>query len=278
VAGVLYPFQLLGKIEYPVAELASLADLRPRGLWNWVYTYFLAWAAAGAALFLWRWLHPRRGQPFPWPDALLYALLAALTIVQVRNMQPFLVLAVPLLAAATASVKPPSWTRAAGFAGLAIGLIVTIQLAPGLRSIRGIGLRPGVNAPIEFFRANQIRGPIFNDFDIGGYLIFHLPGPSPVFVDGRPEAYPRGFFDQVYAAALNNDAAWRELDARHRFNAIVLSMQDAHPGVERFILTRVRDDAWAPVYADDFAIIFVRNIPEHAGVIARHRIPRQMFR
>jgi hypothetical protein len=281
-AGLIYPLQILGNIEYPVAELASMFDLRERGLWSWVYPYSLTLMAAGAAFYLRRWLQASPAERFPWVDALLYTALAVLAITKVRNLGLFLLLAIPLLASAAAA--PPAnqararWARLFGIAGIAAGLIVTVQLAPGLSQVRGLDVKPGVYAPAEFLRANQIRGPIFNDFDIGGYLIFTQPGPSPVFVDGRPEAYPPGFFDQVYAAALNDDAAWRLQDARHHFNAIVLSMQDAYPGVERFILARVRDDAWAPVYADPYAIIFVRDIPEHAGVIARHRIPRQMFR
>jgi hypothetical protein len=51
--------------------------------------------------------------------------------------------------------------------------------------------------------AKNLKGPIFNNFDIGSYLIFRLynkslPAGRQVFVDGRPEAYPASFFQITY--------------------------------------------------------------------------------
>lgn len=116
---------------------------------------------------------------------------------------------------------------------------------------------------------------MFNDFDIGGYLLYHR---YQVFVDGRPEAYPPGFFQNGYIPALSDDSAWRRLDDRYHFNAIVISMQDGFPPIETFILTRVRDAEWAPVYTDPYSLIFVRRTDRNDAVIRAHLIPRSAFR
>ena len=172
-------------------------------------------------------------------------------------------------------VSTPQWPIYVAAAGLILGSFASLQLYSERRTRSGFGLRPGVEAAAAFLRSNEIQGPYFNDFDIGGYLILN---GHRVFVDGRPEAYPLGFFPDVYMPMLEDDALWNTWDEKLRFNAIAISMQDAYPGIERFILTRVRDGDWAPVYADDYAILFVRRTPEHAGLIARNEIPRERFR
>jgi hypothetical protein len=73
-----------------------------------------------------------------------------------------------------------------------------------MRPTMGLGLLPGVDASGDFFRENHIAGPIFNDYDTGGYLIYKLSidGPNQrVFVDNRPEAYTREFFRDFYIRA-----------------------------------------------------------------------------
>ena len=58
----------------------------------------------------------------------------------------------------------------------------------------GIGLEEANSAAAEFFRKEKIQGPIFNNFDVAGYLVYHLYPDHRVFVDNRPEAYPCGLF------------------------------------------------------------------------------------
>ncbi|MEI9815344.1 MAG: hypothetical protein WDO18_23035 [Acidobacteriota bacterium] len=138
---------------------------------------------------------------------------------------------------------------------------------------------PNTESAANFIKANNIHEPIFNDFDIGSYLIYHLYAgkDSPhVFADGRPEAYPRGFLGGPYLHLFSDEAVWREQNEKYHFNAIVISLGDAV--AEDFILHRVRDDEWAPVFADNYALIFVRRTPENAELIAKDEIPRNRFR
>ena len=46
---------------------------------------------------------------------------------------------------------------------------------------------PEINASADFFKTENIKGSIFNNYDIGGYLIFNLFPNQKLFVDNRPE-------------------------------------------------------------------------------------------
>ena len=268
---------------YPVAETQSLGTVRARNLWSWQYNLFLALAAASVAAAVWRWLSRRPGS-LPWPDLGLLMAMAALSAAMVRNIPLFCLLLVPILSKVIAEgLARAEISKYVALAGCAIGLICAVAQYTQRSATAGIGLRPGVNGAAEFLRANSIGGPVWNDFDIGGYLIFHRFRPGSgrdagVFVDPRPEAYPLVFFTDTYIPMLFDNTVWQRVDGEFQFNALVYSLQDGFPGIERSILARVRDPEWAPVYTDFYSLIFVRRTPEHAAVIEKHLIPREAFR
>lgn len=277
IHGLLYPLHIFGNYGYDISENLSLGGISDRHQWSWTYDLFLALLGLSTAVCLWRWFAPKRGaKPF-WLQALLLAILGLGGVAMVRNQPLFGLLMVPLVAELLGELKVSAgWVaRWVLIAACAIGLLL-IATEVGERSNNlGLGLKPGDNGAAEFLRSNRIAGPAFNDFDIGGYLILNH---YPVFVDGRPEAYPPGFFQNDYIPALSDDSVWQRLDNQYHFDAIVISMQDGFPPIETFILTRVRDAAWAPVYTDPYSLIFVRRNEQNAGVIQAHLIPRSAFR
>ncbi len=273
IHGLLYPLHIFGNYGYDIAENLSLSGISDRHLWSWTYDLFLALFALTAGVCLWQWLAPKRGgKPF-WPQAVLLAILGLGGVVMVRNQPLFGLLMVPLLAELIGDRA--GWFRWVAMAACAIGVLCIATEFQERSANAGLGLKSGTNNAAEFLRTNGITGPVFNDFDIGGYLLYN---GYQVFVDGRPEAYPPGFFQNDYIPALSDSPVWERLDQKYRFNAIVISMQDGFPPIEKFILTRVRDAEWAPVYTDPFTLIFVRRSDQNARVIQAHLIPRSAFR
>ena len=67
-----------------------------------------------------------------------------------------------------------------------------------IKYTNGVGLFADMNLSAEFFKQNNIKGPVFNNYDIGSYLIYHLYLKEPEFVDNRPEAYSVDFFKKTY--------------------------------------------------------------------------------
>ena len=84
-----------------------------------------------------------------------------------------------------------------------LGIIVSASVDFDWKQKHGLGIVPGLNDAAEFFKREKISGPIFNNADIGGYLIFHLSPSHKVFVDNRMEAYPEDFLkENIYTNAV----------------------------------------------------------------------------
>ncbi len=179
-----------------------------------------------------------------------------------------------------------------------------------LRPILGFGLFPAINQSADFFKANNLKGPVFNNYDIGGYLIYHFyrsPLTSPikagktippppagagysslaggetagaaekVFVDNRPEAYSQDFFENVYKKAQTDETKWKELDKQYNFESIFFSHRDYTPWGQEFLVTRVKDPSWAVVYYDPYAIIFLKRDKQNEANIKKLEIPKSIF-
>lgn len=141
----------------------------------------------------------------------------------------------------------------------------------------GFGLESGNSAAIEFLSENKITGPIFNNYDIGGYLIFHLFPREKVFVDNRPEAYPVEFFTEQYIPMQEDEEKWRGALSRYGFNAIVFAYHDATPWGQQFLVSRIQDQEWAPVFADRKVLVLIRRNKENEPLIERFELPRERF-
>lgn len=99
------------------------------------------------------------------------------------------------------------------------------------------------NASAEFFKKENVQGPVFNNYDIGSYLIYYLFPQERVFVDNRPESYPASFFKEIYIPMQEKE---------YNFNAIFFSHCDYTPWGQKFLINRLNDKDWVPVFADQF--------------------------
>jgi hypothetical protein len=142
----------------------------------------------------------------------------------------------------------------------------------------GLGLMPDNNASADFFKKENISGPIFNDYDIGGYLIYHFYPQEMVFTDNRPEVYPVEFFTDVYIPMQEQNEIWHEQDRNYQFNAIFFSHRDYTPWGQNFLIQRVNDKEWAPVFADQYNIIFLKRNEINKQIIQKYEIPKTNFR
>ena len=142
----------------------------------------------------------------------------------------------------------------------------------------GLGLIEGNSRAANFFIKNKLKGPLFNNYDIGGYLIFYLFPKERVFVDNRPEAYPVNFFQKEYIPMQEKELNWQEKLKKYKFNTTFFSMTDKTTWAQTFLINRIKDKEWVPVYADKYAIIFLRNNGENKNLISRFRLPENYFK
>ena len=160
-----------------------------------------------------------------------------------------------------------------GFVILIIYLIFIGQTKIMNFTQEGLGLTNYAESSALFFKQQGITGPIFNDTDIGSYLIGELYPREKVFTDNRfGDAYSAGFFSDTYLPFIRDENAWSAGLAKYNFNAIFFYTYDAVDGARDFLFRRIHDPAWAWVYADSYNVILVRNIPQNKGIIQNYQI------
>lgn len=123
----------------------------------------------------------------------------------------------------------------------------------------GLGLQKDVLNAAEFFKKNNLPGPVFNNYDVGGYLIYNLYPQEKIFVDNRPEAYPSSFFQETYIPMQESEEKWQEVNKKYNFQTIFFWRNDLTPWGQKFIARRVNDPKWSLVFADDYHLIFVKK-------------------
>ncbi|HUW24085.1 MAG TPA: hypothetical protein VMW04_00490 [Patescibacteria group bacterium] len=141
----------------------------------------------------------------------------------------------------------------------------------------GFGLEKGNEKAAEFFLENHLSGPIFDNYDNGGYLIYYLFPKERVFVDNRPEAYPKEFFEKTYIPMQESEEKWQEVEKEYHFNAIFFYRLDLTPWGQNFLVSRIKDSAWAPVYVDNWSIIFLKRSSQNQTSIQKYELPKEIF-
>lgn len=279
LAGVLTPLNVFKGFGYRLAENQNVFFMMSFFPQQTLYKYFLVIAAValiGAALAVWA-----RGWKANLAFIVLLLFVTAAGFKAVRLMTPFAFFFIPLAAfmygqaEGRLSQKIQNGLRVLLLI-LSSGLIVyyasAIQKQPP-----AVGLMPKINASAEFFKSQGLKGPIFSNYDIGGYLIYHLAPQEKVFVDNRQEAFPPDFFKNVYIPMEEDSTIWNKIDSQYGFNVIYFYRHDLTPWGQNFLISRLDDARWAPVFVDDYTIIFLKRSASNQALINRFELPRSMF-
>lgn len=112
---------------------------------------------------------------------------------------------------------------------------------------------------LDFVVSHNLPNPIYNNFDIGSYIFYRGYPRYRVFVDGRPEAYPKEFFSQVYIPTQSDYSRFKNLEDKLEFKTIIFSITDQTPWGKAFLTSVTKDSDWKTVYIDDFIIILVKS-------------------
>ena len=135
----------------------------------------------------------------------------------------------------------------------------------------GLLVPNGLEQAVDFIKQNKIKGPMFNNFDIGGYLIWKLP-QEKVFVDNRPEAYSVKFFSEIYKPMQENKEKWAEFSEKYGINFVFFAHTDATPWGQDFVGDIIKDPNWVIVYLNGDAIILVKNNKINSEIMSRFAI------
>ncbi len=192
----------------------------------------------------------------------------------VRNLGPYTVILLPILA-----VNVQSWlssilahrkTQATLYV-LTIGICVFLLSSvvnssfyrwAGSGDTFGLAVPASAEGGVNFVQKNNIQGPVFNNFDVGSYLIWKLYPNQKVFVDGRPEAYSVDFFQKIYIPMQEDPAIWKHYaDDIYKINYVFFDYRDITPWAQTFLSFISQDKNWPLVYQDNSVVIFVRRTP-----------------
>ncbi len=163
---------------------------------------------------------------------------------------------------------PAKFRKNVEIALVVAGILVSSSVNFDWKQRHGLGIVPGTNDAAEFFKREKIKGDIFNNYGIGGYLIFHLSPQYKFFVDNRMEAFPEDFFKQTVIPMQLREDVWRAMDRKYQFNAVFLSTEYV-PGGSNFIWNRYADPSWVLVFYSKEAVIFLKRNKQNDQIIRR---------
>jgi hypothetical protein len=179
--------------------------------------------------------------------------LVAMALSHTRNAELLAVLVPLLLAGPVGRLMRPSGSSSTPPARSIAVLALFIVAATAAASLRGYAHENAAIAPASALAAARqagLTGPVFNDYDFGGYLIFE--GIAP-FVDGRIDLYGDDFMRAYTAALAAEGAALPSLLDRYRIAWTLLKPD------EPALASLDRDPGWERVYADPGAVVHRRR-------------------
>jgi hypothetical protein len=159
---------------------------------------------------------------------------------------------------------------AIGVAALLLGMAVLPRLRAREPLRIGLDARELPLAAIAFVDRNGLRDRMYNDFEIGSYLLFEPEGGYPrhrVFVDPRLPAYPLEMHRLLGRGDLSRDE-WNAAMERYGVESALLAYADVNRRVAWWDPER-----WALVFRAQDARVFVRRLPRYRALIADHEIP-----
>lgn len=201
---------------------------------------------------------------------------AVMALMMVRN---FPVFALVMLPAAMSHINSRSWPAAKPALKAAAGIVIlgfiysivtrqpSAEIQPGANF--GLKIPEGAQQAVDFVHSRNLKGPMFNNFDIGSFLIWKMP-EEPVFIDGRPEAYPADFIQRIYIPMQEHAATWERSADYYRVQYVFWDYDDSTPWSQKFVARMLADPQWPLVYRDGHIMIFVRNTPDHYDVIKHY--------
>ncbi|MGB0369109.1 MAG: hypothetical protein ACPGD8_06870 [Flavobacteriales bacterium] len=282
--GLLAPLSIFTEYGYMVAENQTLFFMHDRFA-NPEFYHFELFGIL--TLFLIGYLFVKGFWKQHLPEILLGLTFLILATVAVRGIPLFAFFFIPLVSAVLnhwiegfnykAKDATLKYLPYLGIAFLVIFIPLKGTYASARKGYEKLGLIEGINGCGEFIRSNKIPGKIFNNYDLGGYLIYHLHDKEKVFVDNRPEAYSVAFFDSIYKPMQENEVIWKQKSEEYGINLIVFYRHDNTPWAQPFLIGKAQDPEWVPIYVDQVSLILIKNREENRQWIEEFALPRKMF-
>jgi hypothetical protein len=193
-------------------------------------------------------------------DAFKLALLVVAAVVSFRTMRDAWFIC--FSAAACIADMPLKETaarrwhsrRELSLAGVALILLLVIAAPFADFSARGLDRAVSANYPVDavnFVRRTSFSGPIYNNLNWGGFLMWYLP-ELPVAVDGRNDLYG----DKLDELFFDSQSAFPSYKTDPYLDQARLVVLDSHLPLAKILTI---DPRFRMVYHDDIATVYQRQ-------------------
>jgi hypothetical protein len=197
-----------------------------------------------------------KSHPFNWFDAVPLAVLALLAFQSSRNGVVATILLAPLFGRWYGQDVARWSSRARWVVGILLAVVLAVMLGLRIRSDQALDFRlDHEHLPVEaveFMQRHQLEGPIFNDYNFGGYLLWKAWPEYPVFIDGRTEVY-KGRVLEEYLAVSRAAAGWEDIVERY---GVTFFLVRPEREISKVLLEHAD---WDLVYFDYNSVIYIQS-------------------
>lgn len=269
--GFLYPLQVFGNYGYTIAENQNLFLLESLNFNNPNYLFVKLSGLIIIISLIFAFLKHN----LLWKNFLLSLLGLGLALFHIRSFPYLVFISLPAVLGNFSIIKQSKITIGIFIIASILLLMESLFYLSGQYYVQtNSGDKPGLflgahgEKALNFVIENDLPQPIFNNFDIGSYIIYRgFPkykqslrlNNLKVFVDGRPEAYPASFFQKVYIPMQENSEKFAQVDKEINFKTIIFSHTDQTPWAKTFLSTITKNPDWQIIYLDDFMIILIKK-------------------
>ncbi len=264
IAGAIEPFNIFVDYGYSVVENQTLLFLW-RVIAHPTFILYFAFMTFSVPIYI---LNFRQ---FNWFERVLYFIGATMGYLALRNIPIFAVFTLPTIAKGISfllkdiSTKHPISLSNKSMLLLLIQvyLLVFTTTLLGINQQkanlfnRKIGVIPEEQEVAKFILDNNISGPIFNNYDIGSYLVYYLYPKEKVFVDNRPEAYSKNFLQNIYIPMQQELDIWNKIVDEYQIKTVIFGIQDITPWAQNYLRLIENQPEWEKIYHDEYASVWV---------------------
>ncbi|MEK7645820.1 MAG: hypothetical protein AAB374_01825 [Patescibacteria group bacterium] len=280
IYGAIAPLTILNNYGYSIVENQSILFLKNYGILLTQINIFVL-----ATLLFWLSFIPAlkkyglKGYIFEIGAGLAFTILG---FDMIRNLGPYTIVYIPILALNLQAWLSPILINRKILIGIYTALIVVFLFLlntvvsndfyrwAGSGNQFGLEISAGAENGVNFVKNNKLAGPVFNNFDVGSYLIWKLYPEFRVFVDGRPEAYTLDFFQKIYIPMQEDPTIWKHYaDDIYHINYVFFDYHDITPWAQTFLSFISQDKNWPLVYKDNSIVIFLRRTSQNLPIIQK---------
>lgn len=276
IKGVFYPFFIFNNYGYTIVENQNLFFLNQMTFNPLIKYYFFISPLVVFSLII---LTLKRR----FLSSLLLGIYFFLALSQIRHLPFFVLIAIPTISQSikllltSKKLKPILSHRLqllkseqiANLIHIFLFVLILFLIILNLDSVYfktfdiqkhfGTGFSEDGKDAVIFIKQNHLTGNVFNNFDIGGYLIYKLYPEYSFFVDNRPEAYPKEFIQSIYIRLQEDKKIRDEVFKKYKINTIIFAHTDQTPWARTFLESIYKDLKWKIVYIDSAMLILVNN-------------------